>query len=145
MDKWQEERARKLVNQLERAGYIQCGLLTVQGTVVVRGPGAPYSDSPTTFEEADLQNAIALNLLQARIFRESSITAGSQREWYTSKRKPPKVGDSIIFSGGLRRMIDGIEQGIAFYGKGDKDLVPCENLVPASNADPNCWEVDSRL
>jgi hypothetical protein len=61
---------------------------------------------------------------------------------YTPKRKTPKSGDWIIFSDGSRRKIDGIEKGIAFYGKGNNDLVPCENLVPASNAAPDCWEVD---
>lgn len=140
MDKAQEQRARKLVNQLERAGYADCGLLTVQGTVVMRCKGAHYTDTPTMRDEIDLQSAIALNLLDKR-----KVTGSFEWEWYLSKRKPPKTGDSIIFSDGSRRKIDVFEQGIAFYGKGNNDLVPVENVVPASNAEPNCWEVDSNL
>ena len=142
MDKYQEDRARKLVNQLERTGS-DCGLVAVQGAVVTRCPGAPYTDTPTEFDEIDLQNAVALNLLEQRKLTEGSITGSRQWEWYQSKRKPPRAGDWIIFSNGRRR-IDGIEQGIAFYGKGKNDLVPVVNLVPALNAEPDCWEVDAR-
>ena len=137
MDKLQEAGARKLVSRLERAGYADCGLLAVQGTVVMRCKGAPYTDTPTMMDEIDLQNAVTLNLLELK-----KVTGSLQWEWYQSKRKPPKSGDWIIFSNGSRRKIDSKEKGIAFYGQGNKDLVPCENLVPASNAEPDCWEVD---
>jgi len=137
MDGLQEKRARKLVNQLERVGT-NCGLLIVQGTVVMRCAVGHDTDTPTMFDEIDLQNAIALDLLQHR-----KVTGSFQWEWYQSKRKPPKSGDWIIFSDGSRRKIDGFEKGIAFYGKGDHDLVPRENLVPASNAAPDCWEIDN--
>jgi hypothetical protein len=52
-----------------------------------------------------------------------------------SERKAAK-GSSLteIFLDGSRRKIDGLEKGIAFYGKGDQDLVPFENLIPAANA-----------
>jgi hypothetical protein len=89
MDKLQEGRARKLVHQLERVGT-SCGLLVVQGTVVIRSMGAPYTDTPTMFDEIDLRHAVELNLLEPRKFTESSIRGGSEAEWYTSKRKPPK-------------------------------------------------------
>ena len=62
MDGLQEQRARKLVNHLERTGS-NCGLLIVQRTVVIRCSGAPYNDTPTMFDESDLQNAIALNAI----------------------------------------------------------------------------------
>jgi hypothetical protein len=136
MDGFQETRARKLVNQLERAGE-NCGLLAVQGTVVLRCLCSDPVDTPTMCDEIDLQNAVALGLLEQR-----QVTGSFQWEWHCSKRKPPKKGDWIIFSDGSRREIDGFEKGIAFYGKGDRDLVPCENLVPSSNADPNCWQID---
>jgi hypothetical protein len=141
MDKYQEGRARKLVNQLERTGS-DCGLVVVQGAVVTRFPGAPYTDTPTAFDEIDLHNAVALNLLEQRKFTVGSVTGSVQSDWYQSKRKPPKAGDWIVFLNG-RRQIDGIENRIAFYGKGNNDLVPLANLVPASNADPNSWEVDA--
>ena len=41
MDGLQEKRARKLVNQLERAD--NCGLLAIQGTVVLRCPARNLS------------------------------------------------------------------------------------------------------
>jgi hypothetical protein len=141
MDKLQEGRARKLENQLERTGT-NCGLLTVQGTVVMRCYAGDFTDTPTMFDEIDLQNAIALDLLEQRRITEGKVTGSLQWEWHQSKRKPPKLGDWIVFSNG-RSKIDGIEKGIAFYGKGSNELVPCENLAPASNAEPDCWEVDS--
>jgi hypothetical protein len=137
MDGLQRKRARKLVEQLSES----CGLLVVHGAVVMRCPGAPYTDTPMMmFDETDVQNALALDLLEKR-----KVTGSFQWEWYMAKRKPPKPGDWIVFSDGSRRKIDGVEQGIAFYGKGDRDLVPCENLVPASNAGPDCWEIDNTL
>lgn len=39
--------------------------------------------------------------------------------------------------------IDSTEEGIVFYGRGIHNCVPLENLVPATNAAPGCWEVDS--
>jgi hypothetical protein len=139
MDGFQEQRARALVNQLERSG-INCGLFATQGTVVMRRPGAPCTDTPTMFDENVLQDAIALDLLEKQ---KMYLDGKFGWEWYISKRKPPKPGDWIIFSDGSRKTIDGMEKGLAFYGKGAGDLVPCVNLVPASNADPHCWEVDN--
>lgn len=137
MDGTQESRARQLVNQLERAGE-NCGLLAVQGTVVLRCLLSKPIDTPTMREEIDLENATALGLLEHR-----RVTGSFQWEWYCSKRKPPKTGDWIILSDGSRRKIDGIEKEVAFYGKGTHDHVLCQNLVAASDADPNSWEVDS--
>ncbi|HEV2731682.1 MAG TPA: hypothetical protein VGV15_16750 [Terriglobales bacterium] len=142
MEKAQEERARKLINRLEATGS-DCGLLAIKGMVVMRSPAAPYTDTPTTFDEADLQNAIALSLLERKTAEYRWRNGCRRWEWYVSKRKQPKTGDWIIFSNDLCRRIDGIEQGIAFYGEENNDLVPLVNLVPASNAEPDCWEVDS--
>ncbi len=44
MDDSQEERARGLAEQLEKAST-NCGLLGVQGTVVLRCPDVPYTDT----------------------------------------------------------------------------------------------------
>jgi hypothetical protein len=82
MDDLHEKRALELVQQLERAGT-NCGLLVVQGSVVMRGPGAPYIETPmVTFEETDLQNAIALDLLEKR-----KVTGSYEWEWYVLKGK----------------------------------------------------------
>lgn len=144
MEKAQEERAHKLINRLEATGT-DCGLLIIKGAVVLRCPDAPYNDAPTTFAETDLQNAVALGLLEKRtmVMATAGVKGTDTWEWYVSKRKHPKAGDWIIFSNGPGRRIDGIEQGIAFYGQGNNDLVPLVNLVPSSNAEPDCWEVDS--
>ncbi len=82
MDQFHEARARDLVDQLESAGANR-GLLVVQGAVVMRGPGAPYSETlMVTFNETDLQNAIALGLLEKR-----KVTGSLEWDWYVAKRK----------------------------------------------------------
>jgi len=137
MDHSQEVRARQLVAGLERVD-LRCGLLAVQGSVVLRCPGARYTDEPMmTFDETDLRNAVALNLLEKR-----RVVGSYAWEWYQSRRKPPKPRDWVILLDGSRREIVQIEKGIAFYGVGANDLVPVENLIPASNAEPDCWQVD---
>ena len=66
MDDHQKERAHKLVDELKQAG-LDCGLVVVQGAVVLRSPGAPYTDVPMLFfDECDLQNAIELSFLEKR-------------------------------------------------------------------------------
>lgn len=96
MGKMHEERARKLVNRLERTGT-DCGLLAVQGSVVLRCPSAPYNDSPTTFNEADLQNAVTLGLLEKRSMA-MAIPSIFLREPSTASIKGTDAGDWIIFS-----------------------------------------------
>ena len=44
-----ERRARKLVDILESGGS-DCGLLVVKGTVVMRCPGAPFTDLPIPYD-----------------------------------------------------------------------------------------------
>ena len=85
MDELQEERARSLVEHLKDAGA-NCGLLVVQGAVVIRCPGAPYVDSPmVTFDEGDLQNAIALDLLEKR-----KVIGSYTWEWFVLKHRSAK-------------------------------------------------------
>lgn len=77
MDNHQEERARRLAEELHEAGQ-NCGILVVQGTVVLRSPGTPYTDVPMLFfDEADLQNAIELSLLEKR-----KVVGSYEWEWY---------------------------------------------------------------
>src|ERR1700674_4632988 len=111
MNGFKERPARKLVEQLESSG-MNSGLLAVQGSVVLRCPGSPYTDTPMMFDETDLQNAVALDLLEKR-----KVTGSFDWEWYVSRRKPtsiPKLGDWIVLSDGMRARIDGVEKGVAF-------------------------------
>lgn len=131
----EKERARKLAVMLDRAGENH-GLLVVQGMVVCRD-GVLVTDTPTMTDEADLQNAIALNLLEPR-----KVSGSVAWDWYVATPRP-RVGQWILFKNGTRKMIDGVEKGIAFYGQANADLVPFENLVPAATGEQNCWEIDS--
>ena len=63
MDKMEELRARELVDEL-KIGGANFGILSLQGQVILRLPGAPYRDIPMRFfTEDDLNNA--LNFLPA--------------------------------------------------------------------------------
>jgi hypothetical protein len=81
MDDLQKERALELVEHLESAG-MTCGLLVVRGTVVLGCPGAPYNDSPLmTFNETDLHNAAALDLLERKRMVTQTFPAAGSYEW----------------------------------------------------------------
>jgi hypothetical protein len=85
MDDLHKKRALQLVEHLERAGT-SCGLLAVQGTVVLRCLGAPYTDTPMTiFDESDLHNAVALDLLE-----KQEVTGIYKWEWYVGKKATAK-------------------------------------------------------
>ena len=87
MEANKEKRARRLVDELENAGS-NCGLIVMQGTVVMRRPGAPLMDAPKlTYDEADLNNAIALNLLEKRKMRADALTGSFEREYYVVRAK----------------------------------------------------------
>jgi len=82
MDDLHKKRALELVRELERAG-MNCGLSAVQGTVVLRCPGSVYTGTPMMFDETDLDNAIALGLLEKR-----RLTTGSYEwEMYAVKKE----------------------------------------------------------
>jgi len=74
-----EQRARKLVKQLNGDKHYS-GFLVMGGLVVLRSSGAPYTDTPTMFDEADFKNAIDLGLLEKR-----KVTGSVEWEWYTLK------------------------------------------------------------
>jgi hypothetical protein len=85
-----ERRARKLVDILESGGS-DCGLLVMQGTVVMRRPGAPLMDAPKlTYAEADLNNAIELKLLEKRKMRADALPGSFEREYYVVREKSVK-------------------------------------------------------
>jgi hypothetical protein len=78
MDKSQEKRANELAEELKEAG-LNSGLLVMQGQVVLRSPGSPYTDAPLLFfQEADLNNALSLGLLQ----KGSVVGSSLSWEWY---------------------------------------------------------------
>jgi hypothetical protein len=79
VDEDQKERAQKLVDELKHAG-LNNGLVVVQGAVVLRSAGAPYTDVPMLFfDESDLQNAIELSLLEKR-----KVVGSFEWEWYVA-------------------------------------------------------------
>jgi hypothetical protein len=84
-----ERRARRLVDILESGGS-DCGLLVFKGTVVMRCPGAPFTDLRIPYDEADLNNAIELNLIEKRKKLIGSVTGSSGWEWYVVREKAAK-------------------------------------------------------
>ena len=69
------------VNELEIVGS-NCGLLSVQGQVMLRFPGAPYRDTSLLFfTEDDLNNAITLGLLQ-----KASVVGSYSWVWSVLKK-----------------------------------------------------------
>ncbi len=91
MDDLHKKRAFELVEHLERAG-MNCGLLAVQGTVVLRRPGSVCTDTPMMFDETDLHNAVALDLLEKKtMVTQTYPPAGSYEwEWYVTKKATAK-------------------------------------------------------
>jgi len=133
-----EQNARKLVAELRKAGA-NCGLLAVQGSLVMRGPGAPWSDTPmVSYDENVLLDAVALRLLEKQ---QMNVNGKPGWEWYVLRT--PKRGEWAILLDGTRKQIEDKEQGIAFFGKGDHDLAPFENMVPVAD-EPDCWRVHPR-
>jgi hypothetical protein len=84
-----EERARRLVDILESAGP-SCGLTVIKRAVVMRCPGAPSTDLPTIYDEADLNNAVELSLLERRKMRADALTGSFEREYYVIREKSVK-------------------------------------------------------
>ena len=84
-----EKRARGLVGILEGAGP-NCGLIVMQGAVVMRCPGAPLTDLPTIYDEADLKNAVELKLLEKRKMRADALPGSFEREYYVIREKAAK-------------------------------------------------------
>jgi hypothetical protein len=83
------KRARRLVDILEGAGP-NCGLVIMQGAVVMRCPGTPFTDLPIPYDEADSNNAVELNLLEKKKMLTGSVTGSSGWEWYVVREKAAK-------------------------------------------------------
>jgi hypothetical protein len=87
MDKSREEQARKLAKVLDEAGSNSGLLLTyVQGQVVLRSLRLPFTDTPLpSFELADLNNAVSLELLQ-----QGSVAGSDNWDWWVLNMPVPK-------------------------------------------------------
>ncbi len=87
-----ERRARDMVKMLDST----CGIVLNNGVVMVRCKGGPnsYSDTPTPYNEDDLNNAIQLKLLEKEplIISSSGAKGSTERDWYTARR--PRRGDT---------------------------------------------------
>ena len=83
MDDLQKDSACELAEMLKTGG-MNCGLMTAQGTVFMRSAGAPFTDTPTMFNEADLNNAVALGLIE-----KQCVTGSSEWEWFVTKKRRP--------------------------------------------------------
>jgi hypothetical protein len=62
MSKPTEATLNQMVSELEAAGQ-NCGYMSANHVVWIRGPGSPYTDTPTLFTEEDLTAAIESGLL----------------------------------------------------------------------------------
>jgi hypothetical protein len=58
-------RLKQMVSDLEAAGE-NCGYMSANNVVWIRGPGSPYTDTPTLYKEEDLSAAIEAGLLLER-------------------------------------------------------------------------------
>jgi hypothetical protein len=84
-----EKRARRLTDILESAAP-NCGLIVTRGAVMMRCPGTPFTDLPTIYDEADLKNAVQLNLLEKRKMRADTLTGSFEREYYMAREESVK-------------------------------------------------------
>lgn len=127
-----EKRARQLVDMLESAG-LNCGLLVIRKTVVMRCPGSPYTDSPTMYDEADLNNAIELNLLEKR-----KVTGGYEWEYYG--KREPHLGDFVVTTRGLVKIVYHAE-GIIELEDSPKKPILVSDLQSSPDGRLNVWVI----
>jgi hypothetical protein len=132
MEVHMEKRARQMVDILRNAG-LNCGLLSMQRTVVMRCPGAPYSDSPTMYDEPDLNNAIALNLLEKR-----KMTGSYEWEYYVVRT--PHIGEFVATSRGLIEIVYHAEGIVHLKGDPNHPIL-VSDLQPSLGGRPNVWVI----
>lgn len=65
---------KQMVNELEAAGE-NCGYMSANHAVWIRGPGSPYTDTPTLYTDEDLSAAIEAGLLlEQKVLSEKGWT-----------------------------------------------------------------------
>jgi hypothetical protein len=65
---------KQMVSDLEAAGE-NCGYMCANHVVWIRGPGSPYTDTPTLYTEEDLSAAIEAGLLlEQKVLSEKGWT-----------------------------------------------------------------------
>lgn len=134
MDGLQEKRARELVKMLDGRGDFH-GLILVQGTVVVRGIGAPYDDTPTTFDAADLQNATELGLLEKQ---QMDVDGQPGWEWYIVRRTPEeRIRNFVSRSPDLVWQQPVGEQMISEFPNGGHCCITSQGI--------NFWDAEGKL
>lgn len=127
-----EKRAHQLASVLDGVDP-NCGLLVIQKTVVMRCPGSPYADSHTVYDEADLNNAIELNLLEKR-----KVTGSYEWEYY--KKREPRIGEFVSTSRGLVKIVYHAE-GMIELEDSPKRPIPISDLRPSPDGRPNVWVI----
>jgi len=78
-----KKRAQHMVEILEVDR--NSGFMPVAGKLVLRSAGGLLSDSPTPYNENDLQNAVDLGLLEKRGATLTNASGENAWEWYTVK------------------------------------------------------------
>jgi hypothetical protein len=58
----------RMLNDLKRA-EINSGFICENDVVWIRGPGAPWTDTPTPFTKADLESAISAGEVRAQTMK----------------------------------------------------------------------------
>jgi hypothetical protein len=66
----------QMLNNLKQAGT-NCGFMCENDVVWIRGPGAPWTDTPTAFTKADLDNAISSGTV-----RPQTVTGSATWTYY---------------------------------------------------------------
>ena len=67
-----------------------CELIVMRGAVVTRCSCTAFTDLPAIYDEADLKNAVQLNLLEKRKMQADTLTGSFEREYYMVREKSVK-------------------------------------------------------
>lgn len=59
-----------LLDELKQAG-VNCGFISTNDAVWIRGPGSPWTDTPTLYTKAELDSAIASGKIRPQIMTGS--------------------------------------------------------------------------
>jgi len=71
MNASQQTTLEQMLENLENAGE-SCGFMCMNNVVWIRGPGAPWTDTPTLYTQSDLDHAIASGKVRAQTMTGSA-------------------------------------------------------------------------